>query len=358
MRVITHVFVAAVLSAAAVGHAAAQDTSAGEARERARQQARQQAQEARQRAAEERRKRLDEQRGPEHVEQFSRTVRLGRSGTFDLSNVAGDVVVTGGGGGDVRIEATKRVRSRNEADAKALLQEIAIQVSERSGLVEVRTEFPRRRNWSGGVDYRVTLPNGSNVALRTVNGDVRVSNIRGELRAETVSGDVIAQQLGRVRMLRTVSGDLQVSDASAEELSLSTVSGDVIARAIKARSVDLESVSGDMRFSEAEVDRITAKAISGDIEYQGRLARSGRYDLQTHSGDIRLFVAGNPGFDVDASTFSGDVRSDFQLSGAGTQAVDTRRPGPRGRALRGTIGDASAVLTLRSFNGDVLIQRR
>ena len=42
----------------------------------------------------------------------------------------------------------KRVRSRNEADAKALLQAILIEVSERSGLVEVRSQLPRRRNWS------------------------------------------------------------------------------------------------------------------------------------------------------------------------------------------------------------------
>src|SRR5688500_2236557 len=29
-------------------------------------------------------------RGPEHTEQFSRTVRLGPTGTFDLQNISGD----------------------------------------------------------------------------------------------------------------------------------------------------------------------------------------------------------------------------------------------------------------------------
>ena len=37
-------------------------------------------------------------RGPEYTENFSRTARLGRNGSFDLQNVAGDISVTGGGG--------------------------------------------------------------------------------------------------------------------------------------------------------------------------------------------------------------------------------------------------------------------
>ncbi len=324
--------------------------------DQARDRARAAAQQERERAAAQRRARAEARRGPEQTETFSRTVRIGRNGTFDLSNVAGDVVVTGGGGEDVRIDATKRVRG-NEADAKALLQAIQIQVAERSGLVEVRTELPRRRNWSGGVDFTITLPNSANVAIRTVSGDVRVSNVRGELRAETVSGDVVASQLGRVRSLKAVSGDIQITDVEGEELTAGTVSGDVIARGLRVKAIDLESVSGDVRFIDVESNRVTLRTINGDIEYSGRLARSGRYDMHSHSGDIRLTLADNTGFDVDANTFSGDIRSDFEVRGASqvTNAGDRRG---MSRSLRGAVGDASAILTLRSFNGDILIMRR
>jgi hypothetical protein len=321
----------------------------------AREQARAAAQQERERAAAERQARRDARRGPEQTETFSRTVRIGRNGTFDLSNVSGDVIVTGGGGDDVRIDATKRVRT-NEADAKALLQAIQIQITERSGFVDVRTELPRRRNWSGGVDYTIALPSSANVTLRTVSGDLRMSNVRGELRAETVSGNVVASQLGRVRMLKAVSGDIQITDAEGGELTAGTVSGDVIARGVRVKAIDLESVSGDLRFTDVESDRVNLRTINGDIEYTGRLARSGRYDMQSHSGDIRLVPTGNPGFDVDANTFSGDIRSDFQLR-TGTQL--TNATGRRGgnRSLRGAVGDASAILTLRSFNGDIVISR-
>ncbi len=328
------------------------------ARERAleaAQRAREAAQRERERQAAERRARSQERRGPEFTEPFTRTIRLGRTGTFDLSNVAGDVVVTGGGGDDVRIQAVKRVRDRNEADAKALLQAIQIQVSERPGLVEVRTELPRRRNWSGGVDFTVAVPSGANVTLRTVSGDLRVTNIGGELRAETVSGDIVAGQLGRVRTLKSVSGDIQATDIEGEELTAGTVSGEVVGRNVRVKAIDLEAVSGDLRLTEVESDRVSMRSISGDVEYAGRLARSGRYELQSHSGDITLTPAGTVGFDVDANTFSGDIRSDFALKG-GNQLVEARRG--MNRQLRGAVGDASAILTLRSFNGDIVIVRR
>ena len=159
--------------------------------------------------------------------------------------------------------------------------------------------------------------------------------------------------LGRARSLRTVSGDLQLTDTAGDTLELGSVSGDVVIRGLRARSIELESVSGSLRLADVDSDRVAFNTISGDIDYEGRLARNGRYDMQTHSGSIRVTTAANAGFDLDASTFSGDIRSEFQLRGA--QSNPDRR---RSREVRGTVGDASAILTLKSFSGDVILTRR
>ena len=152
----------------------------------------------------ERQRREQARRGPEYTEQVSKILRLGRNPTFDLQNVGGTIVVTGGGGNDVRIEATKRVRHTNESQARALLQNIQIQILERNGNVEVRTDYPRR-NWSGGVDYTVSLPREATVALRSVSGDIRVTSLNGELRAESVSGNVVTSAVRRIRQAKSVS---------------------------------------------------------------------------------------------------------------------------------------------------------
>ena len=295
-------------------------------------------------------------RGPEYTENFSRTVRIGRTGALDLQNVAGDISVTGGGGDDVRIEAVKRVRHPNEAEAKALLSEIEIEVADRGGRVEVRTEYPRRRNWSGGVDFTVSVPRDASVSLRSVSGTVKVTNINGELRAETVSGDIITMTAKKLRVAKTVSGDVEISESEADELSLGSVSGDVIVNRLKGNGFDAQSVSGDLRLTDVEIDHASIRSVSGDIDYSGRLARNGRYQFQSHSGDIRVTPADAKGFAIEASTFSGDVRSDYALT-LQTSPGNSFTPG-RNRSVRGSFGDAGATLTLQSFSGDIVIVKR
>jgi DUF4097 and DUF4098 domain-containing protein YvlB len=301
--------------------------------------------------------------GPEYTEAFSRTVRLGNNGAFDLANVAGDVTITGGGGDDVRIQATKRVHDSNEAAARALLRNIEIRVVERNGLVEVNTDMPQGRNVAAAVDYTIALPSGARVGVRTVSGNIRISNVKGELRAESVSGDVSAAAVGQLRTLKSVSGDIELTDVSGDDVAANTVSGDVTARNLKARSLDLESVSGDMRFTDADCDRISLRTINGDIDYAGRLSRSGRYELQSHSGDVRVTPSGSVAFDLEASTFSGDVRSDYALTGrGGAQGRGNAFAGGGGprlnRTVRGSFGEGGAQVTIRSFSGDIVIVKR
>jgi DUF4097 and DUF4098 domain-containing protein YvlB len=320
----------------------------GEAARRAAQQAREA----------ERRRREQARRGQEYTEQISKTLRLGRNGTFDLQNLSGDIVVTGDGSNDVRVEATKRVRHPNESEARALLQAIDVRIEERNGDVEVRTYYPRR-NWSGGVDYTVTLPREANVILRSISGDIRVSNINGDLRADTTSGDLTATAVRRIRQAKTISGDLEITDSDGEEVTGSTTSGSVMARGLKARSVDLQSVSGDVRMIDVESDRSFVRSISGTIEFSGRLSRNGRYELRTHSGDIRVTPQGTAGFSIEASTFSGDVRSDYPLTLQGNPPNNSLTGrGRNGRTIRATFGDGGAALTLQSFSGGITVVKR
>ncbi len=301
----------------------------------------------------------DSRRGPELTERFHRTVRIGRNGSLDLSNIAGDITVTGGGGDVVRIEAVKRARARAESDSKALLDEMRIEVIELSNRVEVRTVYPRnRRNYSGSVDYTISMPSGANATLRSISGDMRVTNVKGELRAETVSGDLVTSGATRLSLVKSVSGDIQVTDAAADgEVTVSTVSGDLTVRGLKARSLDLGSVSGDVILTDVTCDRGTVKTVSGNVEYHGPLARSGRYEMTAHSGNVRLAISGTTGFELEATTFNGDVRSDFPLT-LRTGSSESGRGRRLNRSIRGTYGDASAIVSLKSFSGDIVITKR
>ena len=126
--------------------------------------------------------------GPEQTERFSRKVKVGRDARVSIDNVAGNIVVTGGSGDEVSIEAVKRTRGDRGELAK-----VRITVDERAGRVDVRTEGEQNRGWRGSqvsVDYTVTVPASASVDLHSVSGSMRVTGVRGSLRAETVSGNV------------------------------------------------------------------------------------------------------------------------------------------------------------------------
>jgi DUF4097 and DUF4098 domain-containing protein YvlB len=170
-----------------------------------------------------------------------------------------------------------------------------------------------------------------------------------------VSGDAIISSVRRVRWVKSVSGNLEVSDSEAEELRFESVSGDVVVNKLKANGLDVNAVSGDVRLSDVEAGRASLRAVTGDIDFNGRLARNGRYQLQTHSGDVRMTPVDVRGFALEAVTFSGDVRTDFTLTVQGTQGLQTNRR--TGRSIRGSFGDGGATLVLRSFSGDIILSR-
>jgi hypothetical protein len=362
--------VAAVLAAAVLASVAPAEGGQREELQRRREA-------LRQRQEELRRARVEARRGPMATEPFTALAKIGRQGTLTIVNPAGNVTLTGSGGNDVRIDAVKRAWGRTDTGARSALSDVEIEVTERQGAVDVRTLRQRQRPLDAEVDFTIAVPSGASVSVRALSGDVTVSGVRGELRVEAVGGNIKATSVGQVRLLRTLSGAVSLENADSSDITVSTLGGAVTIRQLKAQSADLRTVGGDLIISESEAERVMAQSLNGRVELSGRLARTGRYSLQSQSGEIRLLPAGED-FELEAATVNGTVRSDYPLT------VDDRRElgGPRGRGrslargegrggrgvgrggrgsariLRGVSGSGGPLVTLRSFSGDITITKR
>jgi len=282
----------------------------------------------------------------------------GRDARVSIDNVAGNIVVTGGSGDEVSIEAVKRTRGDRGELAK-----VRITVDERAGRVDVRTEGEQNRGWRGSqvsVDYTVTVPASASVDLHSVSGSMRVTGVRGSLRAETVSGNVTTTDTPKLEVAKSISGDVSLTGAAAEgDLSAASVSGSVTARGLKAHGLDLGSISGDIMLSDVTCDRLGIKSVSGSVEYAGSLVKGGRYEINSHSGSVRLTLSNPPGFELAANSFSGTIRSDFPMIIGGDRDRDRgRRRGGNNRSIRATFGDGSATVTVRTFSGEIVIAKR
>ena len=301
--------------------------------------------------------------GAEQSDRFSRKVKIGRDGRVSIANISGDIVVTAGSGDEVSIDAVKRTRGdRSE------LANIEIIVEERAGRVDVRVEHGSRergrRGDSASVDFTVTLPASASLDVHSVSGSLKVTGVRGAVRAETVSGDVTTADTPNLEHAKSVSGDISLTGAAAEgDLTAGSVSGNITAKGLKARGLDLGSVSGDVILTDVTCERLTIKSVSGNVEYAGAIARSGRYEVNTHSGTVRFALANPPGFELTASSFSGSIRSDFPVTIGGDSTRDRdsrqgRRAANDSHNMRATFGDGSATLDVRTFSGNIVISKR
>ena len=279
-----------------------------------------------------------------------RTFNVGPKGALDISNLTGSIVITGIAGEEIRIKAERQAWGD---DSKG----IVIDASKTPGRVEVRTLFGKHKN-KAEVDYTVEVPFETSVTAHSLSGDIKVVKVRGDLQLDTTNGNIEAMGTPRLVRLKSFSGNVVVTDAAAADvLSASTVSGDLVIKSLKARGVDMVTVSGDLTLAGAWCERAQLRTVNGDVTFSGGVARGGRYEFNSHSGDISLYLAGNQGFELSATTFSGEVHTELPL-----KMVSRPDPGlpegvPHSQDIRGTFGDGSALLLVKTFSGDVSLSR-
>lgn len=303
-----------------------------------------------------------------------RTIPMQPGGWFTLDNVSGDTIVTGVDGAELTIRATKRLTGRGTAGEDAL-DRVAIGIRERGNRVAVETEYTNRGSllawllnpFAGGragraavsVDYTVTVPRGAGVTIESISGDVTVEGVDGETHVEIVSGDGRFTALARLVEAETVSGDLRLTDVRSDDaLSAETISGRIDVEGVRAPRLEVSTVNGAVALRGAECRRVEVRTLSGTVTFDGVLAADGRYEFESHSGDVRLTVPDGSGFDLEAESLSGELRSEIPilLVGGGDRAIASGRggrsiDGTAGGAVTGTIRGTSTLRGSRSVNG-------
>ena len=296
----------------------------------------------------------------EQVERTTRTLRVGANGEVQLTNIAGDILITRGSGNDVAVEIVKTARGRDDADARELLQLVPVEITERSGRAEIRAHYPNgeerrrtnRRNINVQVAFNVTAPDHIRIRAASISGSITTRDFKGEISAESVSGTVRVSNGGRIASAKSISGNVEVVDADIDgSFIASSASGSVLLRRVKARQLTLGSISGNVELDDIDARQVEAQSVSGNVKFAGPLSKGGRYELNSHSGSITAALGGSTGFEIEATSFSGAVRSDFSFASTDNQS--------RGRrSIRGVYGDGSAVLELTTFSGSIVITKR
>lgn len=186
---------------------------------------------------------------------------------------------------------------------------------------------PRGRYRGSSTDWQIAVPSDCRVSVKGANLDV-------DIRA-----------LDRGMELETVNGDIKVANVRGDS-SISTVSGDIEASGLRG-TLRLHTVSGDTTIQRSVLRNLTSQSVSGDLTLETQLAVEEQYLVSTTSGDVRLALMGDTGATVRLNTHSGDVATDLP-----TEILTSTR-----RVWEGRINGGGARFEMHSMSGDLRIVR-
>lgn len=275
-------------------------------------------------------------------EKTSQSFALDQNGKIKVQNISGDISVKTWDKDEVQVEAIKVGRSEEE------LSRVTVDISSKSDYLRIEVDHKKgRHGTSVSVSFNLVVPESAKVDIKTVSGDVRAEGLKGEFEAQSVSGDVEIENMGNNVQCVSVSGKILALHVTGEA-ELQTVSGKIEATTIVG-SIEAETVSGDIILENvSDAREIEANSVSGDLHYDGELKGEGRYTLKSHSGDVILKLPESSSFQLEAKTFSGKIRSDFEMTIK--DYVNTRK-------IQGTVGDGGAELELGTFSGNIIVKK-
>jgi len=291
---------------------------------------------------------------------INRTFNVQPGGRLTVDADLGDLTVRTAATNQVSVHITRHGRASD-------LQDYAITFSQDGSNVSVIGKNPRNFHffdWNNlEAHFTITVPQSYNLNLDTSGGNIKVSDLHGEVIAKTSGGDLEMGHIEGNIDARTSGGDVKLDGArgkvdlrtSGGEMQVGNVDGPLSVKT-SGGSISLKRVTGDLYAHtsgggievEEALGTVDASTSGGSI--RARLGQQPRGDskLSTSGGSITVSLAGNIGVDLDAHTSGGDIDADMPITVLGRQTEST---------LNGKVNGGGPKLVLRSSGGGIRVRK-
>lgn len=254
---------------------------------------------------------------------FDRTLSVNGRVDLSLSTGSGNIHLTRGAGNQVKIHG--RVHSNNwgGGNSDERVRQVAANppIEQTGNIVRIGRRHENLRNIS--IDYEIEAPADS------------------FLDASSGSGDVTDDGVGQTAKLNSGSGNIRATGVHGG-FTVGTGSGNIYAEQSGEGDVKAETGSGNIELRDLH-GGLKATTGSGDIKAGG--APAGDWRLETGSGSIELWP-GSTGFTLDASTGSGSIHTDHEMSVQGS--FDKHH-------ITGKVAGGGPTVRVQTGSGDIRI---
>jgi Putative adhesin len=271
---------------------------------------------------------------------FHQSYPLKSGGRLSLESFNGPVEIGGWDQDKVEIDAVQYASTERLRDA------IQIDVVASGDSVQIRTIRPVDSRGNMGVKYVIKAPRKVNLDhIVTSNGQIKVSSLEGMLRVRTTNGGVTASKVRGELDVQTSNGTVEVTDLDGPA-TIRTTNGRVWADGIRGALQASTSNGGiQARLHQPEPHRpVKLATTNGGIELTMDSLEDNEVRATTSNGGITLKLPSRIGARVRARTSQSSIHTDFDVH---REDLDGRN------RLDGIIGAGGPTLELTTSNGSI-----
>jgi DUF4097 and DUF4098 domain-containing protein YvlB len=330
------------------------------------------------------------------TDRFSATLAPGS--TVRIENVSGDLLAQPGP--QFSAVATITVAAPTKKRAEEVLERVRLVQLREGQEFAIETRWPesrwrfenRRIGRRGGparcedcrinARFEIAIPPGVTAVLETVNGDVRVRDLDGDLDLQTVNGRIDARGVRRSLDAETVNGSVlaeAIAAPAGSSFALATVNGAVTLTLPKESRFDLSAST--MHGSIASTFALPRRLEDADDELVRKRAREEKSEKRTvrrvvvTEGDDEAVVVDLRDLEKELEESMHDVDVEIRQAmraveeGVHREVAKGVRQGARGgargvrglrildprRSYSGRIGEGGARVRLSALNGPILL---
>jgi DUF4097 and DUF4098 domain-containing protein YvlB len=189
-----------------------------------------------------------------------------------------------------------------------------------------------------GTSLQLTVPEETELQLRTENGLIYVEQVMGDMTLESVAGDIHLKEVSGYIIVKTTGSSLVCTQCAGK--------------------LDFNSVGGSAQILQPALTNVNLRTTTGNILFDGDFIRTGLYSMRSGKGVVEVRFSGNDSFDLKAQTATGTVDNQAAAFLKPDSHSVRRFASKFTKGVFGTVGAGLAKVELSSYSGTIRILKR